>query len=33
MIATLAHAVTVIAAQVSHLVAFIPGTIFPPPIN
>jgi hypothetical protein len=32
MVATVAHAVTQIAAQVAHLMAFIPGTLFPPPM-
>jgi hypothetical protein len=32
MIATLAHAATVVVAQVAHLIAFIPGDILPPPM-
>jgi hypothetical protein len=31
MIATLAHAVTTLVAQVAHLIAFIPGDVMPPP--
>jgi hypothetical protein len=33
MLATLAHAVVAAAAQVAHLIAFIPGDLLPPPIG
>lgn len=33
MIATLAHAATVIVAHVAHVLAFVPGTVTPPPLG
>jgi len=32
MVASIAHAVAQIAAQAAHIMAFIPGTLLPPPM-